>query len=99
MGTEETGIYISYLTFGGLGFLLCLLIPYGHYIKSFHDPSSVSTKNSYHFETTDPLKGKISAIPVIKHEMPGSRGSKLLPSGESRFRENLDNLRDRFNFT
>lgn len=73
----------SYISIGTIGFFLCLLIPYGHYLKSFNDPSVISSTNGLHFETTDPDKGKIKAVEVIPHSDyrgAGSLGSKIIPN-------------------
>lgn len=82
----ETGLYLSYLTIGSLGFLMCLLIPYAHHLKSFNDPSVVSTKNGLHFETVDPFKAKITTNQIIKPPntfgLPGEGG--FLPTGDLR---------------
>jgi len=64
--TTETALLISYLTFGIIGYCLCLLIPYGHYLKSKNDPSVVNTRNGLHFEVSNPEKNSIDVYDQIK---------------------------------
>ena len=100
MSDVELALYLGYLITGGLGFLLALLIPFGHYLKSFHDPSVVSTKNSLHYETSDFEKNRILATPikeVSSYQLAGTRGSKLLPERETSFIESAN--KNRFAFT
>lgn len=101
MDTIESSLYITYLSTGGLGFLLALLIPFGHYIKSYNDPSMVHGRNLLHFETTDVKNDKILATPLKEtssYKLAGSLGSDLLPERESRFKEDINVPKDRFSF-
>lgn len=62
---EESGLYLAYIVSGSLGFLLSMLIPFGHYIKSHNDPTIVATKNSLHAEISNVEENSIEA-----HKMP-----------------------------
>ena len=77
----HTALMVSYIVVGVLGFIMCFLIPYGHYLKSFNDPSVISSLDGYHFETTDTDKGIHKATEVIPHsdyKGVGSLGSNLI---------------------
>ena len=89
MSKTESALMISYIVTGVIGFGFCFLIPYGHYLKSFNDPSIVSSKNGLHFETVNPELNSIKAVDVIKqnsYAFAGSEGSNLTPEGTSKFR-------------
>jgi hypothetical protein len=90
MSKTESALMISYIVTGVIGYLLCFLIPYGHYLKSFNDPSIISSKNGLHFETVNPELNYIKAVDVVKpknvYALAGSEGSNLVSSGTSKFR-------------
>ena len=63
---KEKALMVSYIVIGAIGFLFCLLIPYGHYLKSKNDPSVVISKNNLHFERTNVEEKKIEAFDLKK---------------------------------
>ena len=64
--TIESVLYYGYIASGFLGFLLALLIPFGHYIKSDNDPSSIASKNSHEFEIVDHEEGVVKSLKPYK---------------------------------
>jgi hypothetical protein len=89
MSKTESALMISYIVTGVIGYCFCFLIPYGHYLKSFNDPSIISSKNGLHFETVNPELNSIKAVDVVKpssYALAGSGGSNLVPGGSSKFR-------------
>lgn len=82
--STEIAFLASYITTGLLGFFLCLLIPYGHYIKSHHDPSVIHSKNGLHIETFNPETFMHEATHVknlTSYQTAGSRDPSLKFSG------------------
>jgi len=96
LSTTEEALYFGYLSIGGLGFLLCLFIPFAHHLKSYHDPSVVSTKNGLHSEVLNYSKTGYQieerVKPPSRLNFVGKTGSSLLPDSESQYKENLDTL-------
>lgn len=88
ISTTESAMMVSYIVIGSIGFLLCLLIPYGHHLKSLNDPSIISSKNGLHFEKYNDGKQTMEAVDVIKpskYKLAGSEGSNILPNRTSSF--------------
>ncbi len=80
----ELALMVSYLTTGIVGFGLCFLIPYAHYLKSFNDPSVISSKNGLHFETADE-DGNLKAEEVVKegaYRLAGRENNKFVSTGD-----------------
>ena len=89
--TTESAMMISYIVIGSIGFLFCLCIPFAHHLKSYNDPSIVSSRNGMNFERYDGNEKKLKAIDVVKpskYKLVGSQGSDIIAKNISGFSNN-----------